>query len=72
MKNTYMPEGSLIHTAENQEYISSLSGLEKAYYEGKILESTVLFCDSALRLHIDLNGIIGIMDKEETLFFNIL
>ena len=68
MKNSYLPEGSLLHTAENQEYISSLAGLEKAYAEDKILESTVLFCDASLRLHIDLNGIIGIMDKEETLF----
>ena len=68
MKNVYMPEGSLINTAENQEYISSLAGLEKAYAEDKILESTVLFCDASLRLHIDLNGIIGIMDKDETLF----
>ena len=68
MKNSYLPEGSLIHTAENQEYISSLAGLEKAYAEGKILESTVMFCDASLRLHIDLNGTVGIMDKEETLF----
>lgn len=68
MKNAYLPEGSLLNTSENQEYISSLSGLERAFLEGKILESTVLFCDSAFRLHIDLNGIIGIMEKEETLF----
>lgn len=68
MKNAYLPEGSLLNTSENQEYISSLSGLERAFLEGKILESTVLFCDSAFRLHIDLNGIIGIMEKDETLF----
>ena len=68
MKNAYMPEGSLLNTPENQEYISSIAGLEKAFVEGKILESTVLFCDSSFRLHIDLNGTIGIMDKEETLF----
>lgn len=68
MKNAYFPEGSLLYTAENQEYISSLSGLERAFAENKILESTVLFCDSSFRLHIDLNGFIGIMDKEETLF----
>ena len=68
MKNAYFPEGSLLYTAENQEYISSLSGLERAFAENKILESTVLFCDSSFRLHIDLNGLIGIMDKEETLF----
>ena len=68
MKNIYLPEGALLNTPENQEYISSVSGLERAFVEGKILESTVLYCDSAFRLHIDLNGMIGIMDKEETLF----
>ena len=68
MKNSYQPEGSLLYTPENQEYISSISGLEKAFLEGKILESTVSFCDSAFRLHIDLGETLGIMDKEETLF----
>ena len=68
MKNTYLPEGCLLNTPENQEYISSISGLERAFVEGKILESTVSFCDSSFRLHIELNGIMGIMDKEETLY----
>ena len=68
MKNSYLPEGSLLGTPENEEYISSISGLEKAFLEGKILESTVSFCDSAFRLHIDLGETLGIMDKEETLF----
>ncbi|MBE6534645.1 MAG: 30S ribosomal protein S1 [Ruminococcaceae bacterium] len=68
MKNIYLPEGCLLKTPENQEYISSISGLERAFVEGKILESTVSFCDSSLRLHVDLNGILGIMDKEETVF----
>ena len=68
MKNVYLPEGALLNTPENQEYISSISGLERAFIEGKILESTVSFCDSAFRLHINLNGMLGIMDKEETLF----
>ncbi len=68
MKNTYMPEGSLINLSENQEYLSSLSGLERAFTEGKILEASVLLCDSSLRLHLDLNGIRGIVDREETVF----
>ena len=68
MKNTYLPEGCLLNTPENQEYISSISGLERAFVEGKILESTVSFCDSSFRLHIELNEIMGIMDKEETLY----
>ena len=36
--------------------------------EGKILESTVLFCDSSMRLHIDLGDICGIMEKSEAVF----
>lgn len=68
MNNTYMPEGSLLHTQKNQEYISSLAGLQKAFEEDKILESTVLFCDSAFRLHIDLGEVIGIMDKDDVVF----
>ena len=68
MSNLYRPEGSLISTAENREYISSLQGLEKAMYEGRILESTVLFCDSNMRLHIDLGAVSGIMEREEAVF----
>ena len=68
MKNIYLPEGCLLNTPENQEYISSMAGLEKAFVEGKILESTVSFCDSSFRLHIELNGMMGVMDKDETLF----
>ena len=68
MKNIYLPEGSLIGTPENEEYVSSIAGLERAFLEGKILESTVMFCDSSFRLHIDLNGMLGIMDKDEAMF----
>jgi len=68
MKNTYAPEGSLISLPENQEYISSLAGLEKAMSEGKILEATALLCDSALRLHVDLGDICGIIERDETVF----
>ena len=68
MKNLYRPEGSLISLSENIEYISSLAGLEKAFTEGKILESSVLLCDSSMRLHVDLNGILGIIEREEAVF----
>ena len=67
MNNSYLPEGLLLPTAENREYISSLSGLERAMNEGKILESTVLLCDSDMRLHVDLYGIEGIIERDETL-----
>ena len=68
MKNCHLPEGALITLEENIEYTSSLSGLEKAFTEGKILESTVRLCDSSLRLHVDLGGIEGIIEKEECVF----
>ena len=68
MSNKYLPEGSLIATPENKEYISSLSGLERARSEGKILEGIVTRCDSqTLCLHLDLYGIEGIIEKEECL-----
>lgn len=66
MSNKYLPEGGLIYTPENNEYIQSLSGLERAKSEGKILEGIVTRCDSqTLTLHVDLNGIDGIIEKNE-------
>ena len=67
--NKYLCEGQLIITRENREYISSLQGLEKARQEGKILEGVVKMCDSdTLTMHIDLNGIDGIIEKEECVY----
>lgn len=68
MSNIYRPEGALISTFQNRDYISSLSGLERAMTEGKILESTVLFCDSAMRLHVDLGDVCGIIEKDEAVY----
>ncbi len=65
MINSYLPEGYLIQTQENAEYTSSLDGLERAVREGKILEGTVMLCDSHLRLHLDLGGVRGIVEREE-------
>lgn len=61
----YLPEGSRFGTPENQEAISSLCGLERAMQCGKILEAIVTLCDSAMRLHVDLGGICGIIPKSE-------
>ncbi len=67
--NKYLPEGSLYLTPENNEYICSLHGLERARQEGKILEGVVNMCDSqTLSLHVDLCGIDGIIEKEECLY----
>lgn len=68
MNNSYCPEGSLIYTPENLEYLSSLQGLERAMAFGKILEANVLLCDENSRLHVDLMGIRGFIDREECVF----
>lgn len=65
MQNQYLPEGSLIVTGENREYLSSVVGLERALEKQKILEATAILCDSNFNLHVDLGKIKGIMPKEE-------
>ncbi len=65
MQNKYLPEGSLIKTPENREYVSSLSGLERAAVQGRILEATALRCDGDMRLQVDLYGVRGIIEKSE-------
>ncbi len=66
--NKFLPEGGLIGTQENNEYISSLYGLERAKQEGRILEGIVSLCDSdTYTLHIDLCGIDGIIPRNEVL-----
>ena len=69
MLNKYLPEGCMIGTYENREYISSLKGLERARTEGKILEGMVTVCDSkSLDLHVDLYGVEGIIKREECVY----
>ncbi|MBE6577667.1 MAG: S1 RNA-binding domain-containing protein [Ruminococcaceae bacterium] len=68
MTNSYRPEGYLFGTRENRDYISSKAGLERAMDEGRILEASVMLCDSRMRLHVDLYGITGIIDKSEAVY----
>ena len=68
MENLYLPEGALSSTAENRELLASLSGLERAMQIGKILEAPVLLCDNQFRLHVDLGGIDGIIEKDDVVF----
>ena len=68
MSNSYKPEGFLIHTSENTEYISSLLGLERAMMCGKILEANAILCDEHSRLHVDLHGIRGFIERDECVY----
>ena len=52
--NRYTPEGTLIKTRENYEYISTPEGLFRAQVEGAILEAHASMCDHSLSLRIDL------------------
>lgn len=64
--NQYKPEGMLISTQRNYEYISSIEGLERALEGQVILEAPVLMCDHNFNLHVDLCGRIrGIIAKDE-------
>ena len=64
--NDYMPEGSLIRTARNYDFISSRAGLELALEKQIILEAQVVLCDHNFNLHVELgNGISGIIPRYE-------
>ncbi|MBQ8345756.1 MAG: S1 RNA-binding domain-containing protein [Clostridia bacterium] len=68
MKNIYKPEGMLWSDPRNRELLSSRQGLERAMYEGTILEAPALLCDSSMRLHVDLGCMPGIIEPEDTVF----
>lgn len=64
--NKYKPEGLLIKTQSNFEYISSRRGLERALENGVILEAPAIMCDHSFNLHVELcAGIKGIIPREE-------
>ncbi len=68
MNYIYSPEGCKINTAENNEYLASLQGLERAMSIGAVIEGIVTLCDSRLRLHVDLHCAEGIIEADEALY----
>lgn len=72
MINTYRPEGMTIATQQNRELLSmGKQGLEKAMAMGSILESMVILCDGNMNLHVDLNGIVGIIPRDEVCYSHV-
>lgn len=65
MNNQYKPEGSLISTPENKEYLQNVQSLEKARAIGKILEARALICDGGHNLIVDLGSVRGIIPRDE-------
>jgi len=62
----YYPEGMLLGTMQNYEYISSERGLERALDGGCIIEGTAVLCDHDMNLHVALGGgMRGIIPRSE-------
>lgn len=59
------PEGWLLETPENREYLRSPVGIMKARDEGRTLEGRALICDSGHNLIVDLECMKGIIPREE-------
>lgn len=65
--NYYLPEGRLIHTAQNRRYLAGLDALAEAMERRVILEAEAVRCDSARNLHVRLGGgISGVIPRSET------
>lgn len=65
----YLPEGSLIGTHENSAALSSLSAIERAFAQGRILEGMATMCDcSDMSLKIDLGFADGVIPRCETVY----
>ena len=63
--NSYKPEGAILSTSENREYILSELGLIRAMNEGKILEAIAIRCDENFTLTVDLGAFKGYIDRED-------
>lgn len=61
----FLPEGSLINSKLNQEYLSSIDGLKAAMEDSVILEATAQVCTYSHELIIPLPCIKAIMPREE-------
>ena len=66
--NIYKPEGMLIGTEENREFLSSQTGIERAAAGGKILEGIAVMCDGDMTLTVDLGCMKGIIPKSEAAY----
>ena len=61
----YLPEGYFFETQENKEAIKTINSLEVCFKEQKIIEAKAIMCDSSHNLIVDLNGIRGIIPRDE-------
>ena len=65
LQKRYMPEGSLLGSITNFEYLSSERGLERAIADGAILEAIATSCDLSRDLTVDLGCMRGIIRRND-------
>lgn len=65
LQKKYLPEGSLLGSITNFEYLSSERGLERAIADGVILEAIATSCDGARDLTVDLGCMKGIIRRKD-------
>ena len=63
LQKKYLPEGSLLGSVSNFEYLSSERGLERAIADGAIVEAIATSCDGARNLTVDLGCMKGIIRR---------
>lgn len=63
--NNYQPEGKLIFTAQNRNYIKSIPALLEAKDKDMILEARAVICDNEHNLIVDLPCIKGVIPRCE-------
>lgn len=68
MTEKYKPEGYIIDSNENKEYLQSLQSLEYAMNTGIILEAPASLCDSSHNLLVDLGEYKGIIPRAEAAY----
>ncbi len=61
----YLPEGWLIHTEKNRKMTQSPEELIKAMEAQEVLEGRALMCDAERNLIVDINGVLGIIPRDE-------
>ena len=65
MENFYLPEGMFCDTGRCKY---TLDELERAMFEGRVLQAKATVCDKDRNLHVDLGFCTGIIPKEEVLY----
>ena len=65
MRSRFLPEGRLLHTAENDAACASCDGLRRAMEEGTVLEGVAQLCDGAHNLLVSVGPFTGFLPREE-------